>query len=190
MVQVGALGLQVAQLQGGTWDAGIGLDTQYLYGLVEVTVYNQQMGQPQGGIPDAGIGGAPVQRDGAAVPLLVSGTVREPGSVGGVADMSEDGVPGAGGQAGVAAFTADVLDQVVRSDVPGDLAHASPRGAEGGDGAVQLAGGIGESLLEPVIRGFGETSVWMPHVGVPCLGLDETGQDSHKRPFLRRWPER
>ena len=66
-----------------------------------------------------------------------------------------EGVPGAGGHAGVAAFPAGVLDQVVRGRVPGDLAHASSGGAEGGGGAVQLAGGIGQGLLEPVVRRLG-----------------------------------
>ena len=69
--------------------------------------------------------------------------------------MAEDGVPGAGGHAGVAAFPAGVLDQVIRGGVPGDLAHAGSGGAEGGGGAVQLAGGVGQGLLEPVVRRLG-----------------------------------
>jgi len=46
---------------------------------------------------------------------------------------------------------ADMVDQVVRNGVPGDLPHAGSRGAEGGGGAVQLLGGVGQGLLEPVV---------------------------------------
>ena len=115
----------------------------------------QQIGQPQGGVPVAGVGGVTVQRDGVAVQQPVAGAVGEPGGVGGVADVAEDGVPGAGGHAGVAAFPAGVLDQVVRDGVPGDLAHAGSGGAQGGGGAVQLFGGVGQRLLEPVARRLG-----------------------------------
>ena len=59
------------------------------------------------------------------------------------------------GGAGVAAFPAGVLDQVIRGGVPGNLAHASGGGAEGGGGAVQLAGGVGQGLLEPVVWRLG-----------------------------------
>ena len=53
------------------------------------------------------------------------------------------------------AFPTGVLDQVVRHGVPGKLAHTDPDRAQGGGGAVQLLGGIGEGLLEPVVRGLG-----------------------------------
>jgi hypothetical protein len=39
--------------------------------------------------------------------------------------------------------------------VSGDLAYAGSGGAERGGSAVQLAGGIGQDLLEPVARGLG-----------------------------------
>ena len=68
------------------------------------------------------------------------------------------GVPGAGGHAGRAAFPAGVLDQVVRDRVPVDLAHAGPGGAERCGGAVQLGGGVGQGLLEPVARRLGPVS--------------------------------
>ena len=115
----------------------------------------QQLGQPPGGGLVAGVGGMAVERDGVAVQQPVPGAVREPGGVGGVADMAEEGVPGAGGHAGGAAFPGGVLEQVVRRGVPGDLAHASPGGAQGGGGAVQFLGGVGQGLLEPVGRRLG-----------------------------------
>jgi hypothetical protein len=62
----------------------------------------------------------------------------------------------AGRQAGVSAFPAGVLDQVIRHGVADELAHASPSRAKSGGGAVQLAGGIGHSLLEPVFRRLGQ----------------------------------
>jgi hypothetical protein len=71
------------------------------------------------------------------------GALREPGGVSGVADVAEDGVPGAGRYPDGPAFLAGVLEQVVRGGVPDHLAHAGPGGAEGGDGDVQLADGIG-----------------------------------------------
>jgi hypothetical protein len=55
----------------------------------------------------------------------------------------------------MAEFPGGVLDQVVRGGVPGDLAHAGSSGAEGGGGAVQLFGGVGHGLLEPVARRLG-----------------------------------
>jgi len=85
-----------------------------------------------------------VQLDRIAVQQSAVGAISEPGSVGGVTDMAEDRVPGAGGHAGRAAFPAGVLDQVVRGGVPGDVADAGCGGAEGGGGAVQLAGAIGQ----------------------------------------------
>ena len=96
-----------------------------------------------------------VERDGVAVQQPVPGAVREPGGVGGIADMAQDGVPGAGGHAHVAAFPGGVLDQVVRRRVPGDLAHVRRGGAERGGGAVQFFGGVGQGLLEPVVRRLG-----------------------------------
>ena len=84
------------------------------------------------------------------------GAVGEAGGVGGVAEVAEQGVPGAGGHPGRAAFPAGVLEQVVRHGVPGDLAHAgSGGGGQGGGGAVQLGGGVGQGLLEPVVRRLG-----------------------------------
>jgi len=70
--------------------------------------------------------------------------------------VAEDGVPGAGGHAGIAAFPAGVLDQVIRGGVTGELAYAGSGGAEGGGGAVQLAGGVGQGLLEPVFWRLGQ----------------------------------
>src|SRR5260370_5302721 len=101
-------------------------------------------------MPVTDVGGVTVERDSVVVQQSSYGAVREPGSVGGVADMIEDGIPGAGGHARGAAFPADVLDQVVRGGVPGDLAHdPGPRGAERSGGAVQLLGGIGQGPLAP-----------------------------------------
>jgi hypothetical protein len=79
-----------------------------------------------------------VQRGGVAVQQPVSGAVGEPGGVVGIADVADEGVPGAGGQAGVAAFPAGVLYQVVRRGVPGDLTHAGPGRGKGGGGAAQF----------------------------------------------------
>ena len=47
-----------------------------------------------------------------------------------------------------------MLDQVISGYVPGDLTHAGSGRAKGGGGAVQLFGGVGQGLLEPVIRRF------------------------------------
>jgi hypothetical protein len=55
----------------------------------------------------------------------------------------------------VAAFRAGVLDQVVRGDVAVEPTHAGPCWGECRGGAVQLAGGIGQGLLEPVVRRLG-----------------------------------
>ena len=55
----------------------------------------------------------------------------------------------------MSAFPAGVLDQVVRRDVPGDLAHTGPGRVQGGGSAVRLLGGVGQGLLEPAGRGFG-----------------------------------
>ena len=104
----------------------------------------------QSSVSVAGVGGVLVQRGGVAVQQPVSGAVGEPGGVVGIADVADEGVPGAGGQAGVAAFPAGVLDQVVRRGVPGDLTHAGPGRGKGGGGAAQFAGGVGQGLLEPV----------------------------------------
>ena len=154
-VQVAALGQQPVQLPGGVPVTGIGQSPQDLFGLLEVAAFAQQIGQPEGGIPVAGLGGVTVQRDGAAVQQPTAGAVRKPGGIGGVTDVAEDGVPGAGGQARGVALLAGVLDQVIRNCVPDDLAHVGPGRAESRDGAVQLAGGIGQGLPEPVVRRFG-----------------------------------
>jgi hypothetical protein len=135
--------------------AGVGPGPQNLRGPVQVPALGQQADQLLGGSFVADVAGMTIERDGVAVQQPVSGTVGEPGGVGGVAEVAEDGVPGAGGHADVVAFPAGVLDQVVRGDVPGDPARAGAGGAEGGHGAVQLAGGIGQGLLKPVLRHLG-----------------------------------
>ena len=154
-VQVAALGQQVGQPGGGVPVAGVGQGAQYLNGSVQVAALGQQPGQPGGGVPVAGVGGMMVQQDGVAVQQPVAGAVSEPGGVGGIADVAEDGVPAAGGHADIAAFPAGMLDQVVRHDVPRNLAHVSSGRAKRGRGAMQLAGGVGQGLLEPVARRLG-----------------------------------
>ena len=69
--------------------------------------------------------------------------------------MAEQGAPGVGGHADIAAFPTGVLEQVVRHGVPGDLAHAGAGRGERRGGTVQLLGGVGQGLLEPVLRRLG-----------------------------------
>jgi hypothetical protein len=134
---------------------GVGSGTQNLFGLVEVATRCQQVGQLPGAPPVAGLGGVPVQRYGVAVQQPVAGAVRQPDGIGRVTEVAEEGVPGAGWYAGVSAFPACLLDQVIRHGVSGHLAYASCGGAEGGRGAVQFAGGVDEGVLEPVARRLG-----------------------------------
>ena len=96
-----------------------------------------------------------VERDGVAVQQPVHGAVREPDRVVGIADVGEQGVPGAGRDADVAAFPGGVLEQVVRHGVPVDLAHVHSGRSQGGGGAVQFGGGVGQGLLEPAVWGLG-----------------------------------
>ena len=78
----------------------------------------------------------------------------KPGGVVRVADVDEESVPGTGGHAGRAAFSAGVLDQVIRDGIAVDLAHTSSDRAERGGGAMQFLGGVGQGLLKPVVRCF------------------------------------
>jgi hypothetical protein len=54
-----------------------------------------------------------------------------------------------------AAFSAGVLEQVIRHGVPLGPSHPGPGRNQRGGGAVQLDGGVGQGLLEPVLRRFG-----------------------------------
>jgi hypothetical protein len=61
-----------------------------------------------------------------------------------------------------------VLDQVVRDDVSGDLTHASTGRTERICGAVQLARGVSQGLLDlgsTVERGFWAADGMMVQVG-------------------------
>ena len=68
--------------------------------LFRVAALGQQPGQlPRGMSGSPSVGGVTVELDGVAVQQPFLGAVSEPGGVGGVADVAEDGIPGAGGHA-------------------------------------------------------------------------------------------
>jgi len=79
-------------------------------------------------------------------------SASELSGIGGVADVVDDGVPGAGGYACIAAFPARVLtNQVVRDGVPGEAAHAGSGGAEG-DRAARHVNSVCGEILETILR--------------------------------------
>src|SRR5690349_13992556 len=114
LVLVAALGQQTSPRRSGVLITGVGAGAQFDY----IAALGQQAGQPPGGVLIAGgVGGVPVKRDGVGIQQAAPGTIRESSGVGGIAYVPEDGVPGAGGHAGVPACPAGVLDQVVRGDI-------------------------------------------------------------------------
>jgi len=78
---------------------------------VHVAALGQQLSQPHRGVPVTGVSGLTVKRDGVAVQQAVPGAAGEPGDVGGVMEVGQDGVPGAPDETLI-----DVIGRWLRND--------------------------------------------------------------------------